>query len=110
LAVSKLFLLKLLKEAFRKDLSERGWPMARISPADLTKQSFFARNFVRFIYWMTRRRLGKVVMPIQVVSQHSKLLRSYVMMEQAQTSSHLVDASLKSLVQLRAASLVGCPF
>lgn len=84
--------------------------MARIGGPDLKKQGFIARNFVRFVYRMTRRKLGKVVAPVQVIAHHPRQLLGYGMMEEAQMKSRLVDASLKELAQLRVATLVGCPF
>ena len=84
--------------------------MARISGPDLKKQAFIARSLVRFVYRMTRRTLGKVVAPVQVMAHHPRQLLGYGMMEQAQMKSRLVDASLKELAQLRVATLVGCPF
>ena len=84
--------------------------MARLSGPDLRRQGFLARNFIRFIYWMTRRKLGKIVAPVQVIAHSPRLLRGYGMMEQAQMKSHAVDAQLKELAQLRVATLVGCPF
>jgi AhpD family alkylhydroperoxidase len=49
-------------------------------------------------------------MPVQVTAHHAKILWGYGQMEQSQQGSKLVDARLKSLVQLRVATLVGCPF
>jgi len=54
--------------------------------------------------------LGRVVVPVQIVAHHSRLLWGYGQMEQSLASSRLVDASLKDLAQLRVATLVGCPF
>ena len=66
--------------------------------------------FVRLVYFMTRRKVGRVVTPIQVTAHHRTLLFGYGMMEQAQMSSRRVDAALKSLASIRVATLVGCPF
>ena len=49
-------------------------------------------------------------MPVQLIAHHPKLLWSYGLMEQSFASSHLVDAGLKDIAQLRVATLVGCPF
>ena len=49
-------------------------------------------------------------MPVQVAAHHAKLLWGYGQMEQSFGSSHLVEAALKDLAQLRVATLVGCPF
>jgi AhpD family alkylhydroperoxidase len=64
----------------------------------------------RFIYALTKRKVGHVVMLVKIAAQHGKLLWSYGQMEQSLLSSRLVDAALKDLAQLRVATLVGCPF
>lgn len=84
--------------------------MARISGAPATQGGPFRRLFVSFVYYLTRRRLGRVIMPIQVTAHHSKLFWGYLQMEQSQMSSKLVDPKLKGLANLRVATLVGCPF
>jgi len=57
-----------------------------------------------------KRKLGRVVMPVQIVAHHSRILWGYAQMEQSFVSSDLVDTGLKDLAQLRVATLVGCPF
>jgi hypothetical protein len=84
--------------------------MARIRGTDPREQGLLTGLFTRIIYWLTKRKLGRVVMPVQVVAHHSRLLWGYGQMEQSFASSHLVDAGLKDLAQLRVATLVGCPF
>jgi hypothetical protein len=49
-------------------------------------------------------------MPVQITAHHPKILWGYGQMEQSLMSSKLVDEKLKGLVQLRVATLVGCPF
>jgi hypothetical protein len=84
--------------------------MARIGGADPNKQGLLGGLFTRIIYAMTRRKVGRVVMPVQLVAHHPKLLWGYGQMEQSFASSHLVGAALKDLAQLRVATLIGCPF
>jgi len=84
--------------------------MARISGAPSNQGGLLRRLFVGLVYSLTRRRLGRVVMPVQVTAHHSKLFWGYVQMEQSQMGSKLVDAKLKGLAELRVATLVGCPF
>jgi hypothetical protein len=84
--------------------------MARISGASGNRGRPFRRLFVRIIYSLTRRRLKRVIMPIQVTAHHPTILRGYVQMERTQAASKLVDAKLKGLAELRVATLVGCPF
>jgi hypothetical protein len=84
--------------------------MARISGADPSRQSFFSGLFTRIVYALTRRKLKRVVMPVQVTAHHPQILWGYGQMEQSLLSSHRVDAALKELASLRVATLVGCPF
>jgi len=49
-------------------------------------------------------------MPVQVTAHHARILWGYGQMEQSLMGSNLVDDKLKGLVQLRVATLVGCPF
>jgi hypothetical protein len=84
--------------------------MARIPGANPSQQGLLKGLFTRLVYRLTRRKIGRVVMPVQIVAHHSKLLWGYGQMEQSLLSSRLVDASLKDIAQLRVATLVGCPF
>jgi hypothetical protein len=84
--------------------------MARISGADPSRQSFFSGMFTRIVYALTRRKVGRVVMPVQVTAHHPAVLWGYGQMEQSLLSSHRVDAALKKLATLQVATLVGCPF
>ena len=84
--------------------------MARIEGADPQKQRFLAGTLTRIVYGLTKRKLGRVVMPVRIAAHHSKILWGYGQMEQALIGSRLVDPALKDLAQLRVATLVGCPF
>lgn len=84
--------------------------MARISGIRWNRGGLFRRVFVGFVYSLTKRRLGRVIMPVQVTAHHPRILWGYVHMTQSQSSSKLVDAKLKGLAELRVATLVGCPF
>ena len=84
--------------------------MARISGADPAQQSFLSWLFTRIVYSLTKRKLGRVVMPVQVTAHHPAILWGYGQMEQSLLSSHRLEAALKELATLRVATLVGCPF
>jgi hypothetical protein len=84
--------------------------MARIPGAPRNQGGLFSRLFLRIVYSLTKKKLGRVVMPVQVTAHHPKILWGYAQMEQSLISSKLVDLKLKGLVQLRVATLVGCPF
>jgi hypothetical protein len=84
--------------------------MARIEGADPSKQEILQGVFTRIIYGLTKRKVGRVVMPVRIAAHHSKLLWGYGQMEQSLGASRRVEAALKDLAQLRVATLVGCPF
>jgi hypothetical protein len=84
--------------------------MARIAGASSNQGGLIRRFFVGIVYSLTQRRLGKIIMPIQVTAHHGKIFWGYIQMEQSQMGSHLVDHKLKGLAELRVATLVGCPF
>jgi hypothetical protein len=84
--------------------------MARIPGARSNQGNLIRRLFVGIVYFLTQRRLGRVIMPIQVTAHHGKIFWGYIQMEQSQMGSYLVDPKLKGLAELRVATLVGCPF
>jgi hypothetical protein len=84
--------------------------MARMSGAPRKQGGLIRRLLVGIVYFLTQRRLGRVIMPIQVTAHHPRIFWGYVQMEQSQMSSKLIDAKLKGLAELRVATLVGCPF
>ncbi len=84
--------------------------MARIPAANHRRQGLLQGLFSRITYAMTKRKVGRTVMPVKIAAHHPKLLWGYGQMEQSLFASKLVDAGLKNLAQLRVATLVGCPF
>jgi hypothetical protein len=44
--------------------------MARIRGADPSNQGLLSGLFTRIVYVMTRRKVGRVVMPVQLVAHH----------------------------------------
>ena len=84
--------------------------MARIPGAPQNQGGPLRRLFVGIVYSVTRRRLGHVIMPVQVTAHHGKIFWGYIQMERSQMGSKLVSHKLKELAQLRVATLVGCPF
>jgi hypothetical protein len=83
--------------------------MARLAPVELDRLGFFSRLFVRFVYWATRKKVGKVLTSAQIAAHHPRLFFGRTMLEGTNLGSHGVDARLKTLASLRAAMLVGCP-
>jgi hypothetical protein len=84
--------------------------MARVHGADPGQQGPLRGLFTRLVYAITKRKVGRVVIPVQIVAHHAQLLWGYGQMEQSLASSRLVGAAVKDLAQLRVATLVGCPF
>ena len=80
--------------------------MARIDGVPESK----AGLLVRFAYWFSRRRLGRVPEPLAVAAHHPKILQAYGAYEFALERARLVDKRLKALAGIKAAALVGCPF
>ena len=84
--------------------------MARVSGALQNQGGPFRRLFVGIVYFLTRRRLDRVIMPVQVTAHHPQILWGYIPMEQSQMGSKRIDHKLKGLAELRVATLVGCLF
>jgi hypothetical protein len=84
--------------------------MARISGAEPGQQGLVSGLFTRIAYALTKRKVGRVVKPVQIMAHHTRLLWGDAQMELSMAASHRVDAALKDLAQLRAATLIGCPF
>jgi len=66
--------------------------------------------FVRLAYWMTKRKVGRVIAPIKIVAHHPRLLRALAHMELGQEAATTVPSKLKLLAQVKVAILIGCPF
>ncbi len=84
--------------------------MARIAGANPSRQRWLAGWFTRIVYAMTKRKLGRIVTPVQITAHPPTILWGYGQMEQSLAGSHLVPEGLKNLAELRVATLVGCPF
>ena len=69
-----------------------------------------ANIFTKLAYWFSRKRVGKVMEPLAVSAHHPWIFRGYGAYEFALERAHLVDARLKALASIKAATLVGCPF
>jgi predicted glycosyltransferase len=80
--------------------------MARIRGVEASE----AGLFTRFLYWMTRRKVGRVIVPFKVTAHLPRLLVAVGGMEMGQQAVQTVAAKLKALAEIKAATLVGCPF
>ncbi|MBA2302003.1 MAG: hypothetical protein H0W08_05165 [Acidobacteria bacterium] len=64
----------------------------------------------RLLFFLIKRRLGKVPVPARITALRPALLRGGALMELSQESSRLVPPRLMKLAQTLVASRVGCPF
>jgi hypothetical protein len=64
----------------------------------------------RIIFWLAKRRLGRVPLAMPVRARDPKLFRNVVRMDLYATSPGTIPVRLKELAQLKVAMMVGCPF
>jgi hypothetical protein len=64
----------------------------------------------RLSYRYSKRTLGKVVEPIAVSAHNTSILAAYGAFEFALQRARRVEEKLKVLAELKAGTLVGCPF
>ena len=69
-----------------------------------------ANPFVRLLYRLSRRQLGRDVDPVAVYAHAPKLLFGYGMYEKATAAEHRVEERLKVLAETKAAAIVNCEF
>ena len=69
-----------------------------------------ANALTRFVYWMTKRKLGHIVEPVKVSAHQPRLLLGMGQMEMGQQALKSVEPKLKALAEIKAALLIGCPF
>jgi len=84
--------------------------MTRMNGAEPSQLGLLHGLFARIVYALTKRKLGRLVMPVRVTAHHLQTLWGYGQMEQSLLSSHRLDDALKELATLRVSTLVGCPF
>jgi AhpD family alkylhydroperoxidase len=87
----------------RADRQER---MAHIAP----RPARGAGLFVRFIYFLVRRRIGRVPAPVGIMAYHRAILAAVGGFELGLERAHDVDVRLKELALVKCASLIGCRF
>ena len=64
----------------------------------------------RFIYWLVKRRLGRISLGVRIRARDPKLLELAARMDMHTAASFTVPANLKELAQIKVAVMVGCPF
>ena len=66
--------------------------------------------FARVVFWMVKRRLGRVPLPVRILALHPRVFGGYARMELGLDKAKLVPITVKELAQVRVATLIGCPF
>jgi len=64
----------------------------------------------RFIYWLVKRRLGRISLGLRIRARDPNLLELAARMDMHTAASVTVPANLKELAQIKVAVMVGCPF
>ncbi len=70
----------------------------------------FDRLKVSIVKRAVKRRLGKVIRPVENMSANPDLLVAYARFGQTLQKQHQLDAKLKAMARVRAAKLIECPF
>jgi hypothetical protein len=83
--------------------------MSRVREAK-SFRSIWGKLLYKFASRAVLKRLGKEIEPMQVLSNHPKVLWGYLQLSQAIDGDGLLPHKLKSLVCARAASHIGCLF
>jgi AhpD family alkylhydroperoxidase len=80
--------------------------MARIDPLPRAGSGLL----VRLVYWLARRRLGRVPIPVGITAHHRWVLAGCAGFELALERAHAVEPRLKELAMIKVATEVGCRF
>jgi hypothetical protein len=80
--------------------------MARIAGVAKGEESWLLRFANRF----TRKKMGTTIEPTQVMGHHGWVLGGAGAMEMSLERSRRVPVAVKTLVDIKAAMLIGCPF
>ncbi len=80
--------------------------MSRIAVVSQEKADLSARLAYRY----SRKKLGRVVTPLEVMAHNPWVLRSSGAYEMLSGNAKAADAKLKSLAGIKAAAMIGCPF
>ena len=66
--------------------------------------------FARVVYWMSERMYQRLPEPITIAAHNASIFRAIVGYEYFLSKARRLDARLKALAGLKAATMVGCPF
>lgn len=87
-------------------LLPRRWGMAHIEP----RPARSAGLFVKLVYWLARRRFGRVPAPVGIMAHHGAVLAAVAGYELSLERARALDVRLKELAMVKTALLVGCRF
>ncbi|MHB8382887.1 MAG: hypothetical protein ACYDC3_11195 [Candidatus Binataceae bacterium] len=73
-------------------------------------ESSEAKWSMRALYFLLRRQFGKVLTPIKVWAYRPAITVALTTLMMAVEYSKALDPIVKSLVSIRAAQMIGCPF
>ena len=65
---------------------------------------------MRPLYWLLKRMFGRVLTPVKVEAHRPGITLAMTAMSAAFEYSHAAPGPIKSLVSIRAAQMIGCPF
>jgi hypothetical protein len=80
--------------------------MARIEGLSKKRASWLTR----FVYWMSERMFKRLPEPVTVAAHNGAVFRAIVGYEFFFGKASRVDHRLKALAEVKAATMVGCPF
>ncbi len=84
---------------------------SRLAPRDASDAGIFTSLFLRIIYGMAKLRVKlRTPTPMKVQGHQPAVLLGYGLMEESLSRATSLPAALKTLCNLRAASLIGCRF
>ncbi|HWE30942.1 MAG TPA: hypothetical protein VHB97_23205 [Polyangia bacterium] len=78
--------------------------MARIEGSD--RPGWFGR----LVYWVARRRFGRIPEPMRVTAHNRWVFAAMCLYEGLLPKAHVVEGRGKELASILAAMRVGCPF
>lgn len=80
--------------------------MSRIAPVEAKSTSWW----MRLMFWKAKRMMGRVPAPLPVMAHNPGVAVANAALELAMGRCQALPKRVKTLAELRAATLIGCPF
>jgi len=64
----------------------------------------------RLLFWLVKKQVGKLITPLRVQAHRPGIMWGFAAMTTAVEFSKAADKTVKRLVTIRTAQIVGCPF